>query len=90
MPESAERQTGPCQDPKSDQTPDQRSLMSAYHRMVGSILIVYDLDDPAQWTRAGQCVRGWGRERVEIHSLDSECVVVEFKPGGLTDLKELT
>lgn len=62
--------------------------MSAYHREDDSILIVYDLSDLCQWTRAGQCVRGGGRERIVIHSLDAERVV-EFKLGGAEDLREL-
>lgn len=58
-----------------------------YHAPEEAVLIVYDLSDPGQWKLAGQCIRCWGRERVAIHSLDAERVVVEFRPGDPTDLK---
>lgn len=73
----------------AEKIPDERNLMPAYHEEVESILIVYDLSDASQWSLAGQCVCGWGRERVVIYSLDAERVVVEFKPGGAADLREL-
>lgn len=70
-----------------NQTHDERIYMSGYHDGRESILIIYDLADPAQWSLAGQCVRCWGRERVVIHSLDAERVVVEFRPGGVAELR---
>lgn len=87
MPNKATGHAGVTSTGESEQTPDQRSLMSAYHREDDSILVIYDLSDPCQWTLAGQCVRCWGRERVEIHRLDGEHVAVEFKPGGARDLE---
>lgn len=54
-----------------------------------SILVIYDLQDANAWRIAGEYVRCWGRERVVIHNLGAEHVVVEFKPGGDADIREL-
>lgn len=48
----------------------------------GYILKVYDLRDPHAWMRAGQERSAWGRYRTEIHRLDNDHVVIEYKPGG--------
>ena len=52
-----------------------------------SLWVIYDLRDAAQWTAAGEECRAWGRERTEIHSLDNDHVVVEYKPGGALELR---
>ncbi len=60
--------------------------MESYHEGCESILIIYDLSNPAQWSMAGQCVRCWGRERTMIHSLGAGRIVVELLPGGALEL----
>lgn len=58
-----------------------------YHAPEEAVWIVYDLADPSQWSMAGQCVRCWGRKRTVVHNLDTDHIVVEFKPGGARDLE---
>jgi hypothetical protein len=43
---------------------------------------VYDLRDPEAWERAGRERAAWGRIWTEIHTLDNDHVIIEFKPGG--------
>jgi hypothetical protein len=43
---------------------------------------VYDLRDPDAWERAGRERAAWGRMWTEIHTLDNDHVIIEFKPGG--------
>ena len=49
---------------------------------IGAVVKVYDLRDPEAWERAGREHAAWGRERSEIHRLDNDHVIIEFKPGG--------
>lgn len=63
--------------------------MESYHEPREAVWIVYDLTDPGVWDRAGTCIRAWGRERTVVNYLDAERVLVEFKPGGAADLREL-
>jgi hypothetical protein len=49
---------------------------------IGGVVKVYDLCDPEAWGRAGRERAAWGRERSEIHRLDNDHVIIEFKPGG--------
>ena len=48
----------------------------------GAVVKIYDLRDPEAWERAGRERAAWGRERSEIHRLDNDHVIIEFKPGG--------
>jgi hypothetical protein len=48
----------------------------------GAVLIIYALRDPEAWERARRDRAFWGRERTEIHTLDSDHVVIEFKSSG--------
>jgi len=47
-----------------------------------STLVIYDLRDLEQWEQAGRDRRAWGRSRAEIHTLDNDHIVIEFKAGG--------
>lgn len=47
-----------------------------------STLVIYDLRDPTAWGRAGRDRQAWGRKWSEIHDLDNDHVVIEFKAGG--------
>jgi hypothetical protein len=47
-----------------------------------STLVLYDLRDVEAWKRAGKDRRAWGRELTEVHDLDRDHVVIEFKAGG--------
>jgi hypothetical protein len=51
-----------------------------------STLVLYDLRDPDAWERAGRDRRVWGRGMTEIYTLDTDHVVIEFKPGGALEL----
>lgn len=53
-----------------------------YPRFGDGTLVVYDLRDPAQWTGARRDREAWGRERAEIHALDNDHIIIEYKPGG--------
>ena len=52
-----------------------------------SLLVVYDLSDPLQWTAAGEERRAWGRERTEIHVLTNDVIAIEYKPGGAAEVR---
>ncbi len=56
-----------------------------YPKSTESILVLYDLRDPEQWKRAGRDRRAWGRGVVEIHTLDRDHVVLEFRAGGVLE-----
>ncbi len=47
-----------------------------------AVFVVYDLRDPAAWTRAREQRALWGRERSEIYALDNNHIVVAFRGGG--------
>lgn len=47
-----------------------------------AMIVVYDLRDPDTWERAHRERRAWGGEYSEIHALDNDHVVIEFRPGG--------
>lgn len=47
-----------------------------------STLVVYDLRDAEAWARAGRECRAWGLGMIEIHELDLDHVLIEFKAGG--------
>lgn len=53
-----------------------------YRSQEVSTLVLYDLRDPEVWKRASRERRAWGRLRTMIHPLDTDHVVIEFKPGG--------
>lgn len=44
--------------------------------------VLYDLRDAEAWKRAGRECRAWGLEMVEIHDLDVDHVLIQFKAGG--------
>ena len=44
-----------------------------------STLVLYDLRDAAAWGQAGCDRQTWGRHRSEIHDLDNNHVVIEFR-----------
>jgi hypothetical protein len=46
-----------------------------------STRVVYDLRDPEQWKRAGQDRHAWGRSMTDIHTLDTDHIVIEFRAG---------
>jgi hypothetical protein len=48
----------------------------------GAVLMIYALSHPEAWERARRDRASWGRERTEIHTLDSDHVVIEFKSSG--------
>lgn len=52
-----------------------------------SVLVVYDLSDPLQWTAAGEERRAWGRERTIIHTLDNDHILIEYMAGGALELR---
>lgn len=57
-------------------------LLSVYPKEVPEgMLVVYDLREPPQWIGARHDREAWGRERSEIHPLDNDHVLIEFKPG---------
>jgi hypothetical protein len=47
-----------------------------------SVLIVYDLRDPAQWEQARADRAAWGRAFSVVHTLDPDHVLIDFRPGG--------
>ncbi len=47
-----------------------------------STLVLYDLRDHDAWKRAGQECRAWGLSMIEIHDLDLDHVIIEFRAGG--------
>ena len=51
-----------------------------------STLVVYDLRDPETWERARREREAWGRKLAEIHALDNDHVVIEYKAGGAREL----
>ncbi len=51
-----------------------------------AIAVLYDLRDPAQWAAASETRRAWGRERSEIHVLDNDHIVIEFRAGGALEV----
>ncbi len=57
-------------------------LPDARAEHIGAVVKVYDLRDPDAWERAGRERAAWGRQWTEIHTLDNEHVIIEFKPGG--------
>ncbi len=57
-------------------------LPEARSEHISGVVKVYDLRDPEAWERAGRERCAWGRERTEIHRLDNDHVIIEFKPGG--------
>lgn len=49
--------------------------------------VVYDLADAEQWTRAGEDRRAWGRGMSQVFTLDTDHIVIVFRPGGATGLE---
>jgi hypothetical protein len=47
------------------------------------IIKIYDLRDPDSWEQAGRERDAWGRQWAQIHRLDNDHVIIEFKPGVL-------
>ena len=46
-----------------------------------STWVLYDLRDAEAWARAAQECRAWGLGMVEIHDLDLDQVLIEYKAG---------
>ncbi len=47
-----------------------------------TVWVVYDLRDPDQWERAREDREAWGRGFSEVHTLDTDHILIEFGPGG--------
>jgi hypothetical protein len=52
-------------------------MSSAY-----TLVVVYDLRDPAAWQTACDHGRTWGRLYADIHTLDDSHIAVVFRGGG--------
>lgn len=79
---------GPIQT-RNPQLPSKGVLVPFYPKDVPeAMIVVYDLRDPAQWTGARRDREAWGRERSEIHALDNDHVLIEFRPGGALELED--
>ena len=48
-----------------------------------TIWVVYDLRDAQQWEQAGRDRRAWGHEMTEIHRLDNDHFIIEFRSDEL-------
>jgi len=47
-----------------------------------SFEILYDLRDPAAWKQAHEHRQLWGKFYTDIHILDSDHILLVFRPGG--------
>ena len=45
------------------------------------IMKIYDLPDPEAWGLAGRERAAWGRQLTEIHTLNNDHIIIEFKLG---------
>lgn len=72
-----------------NQIPDERIYMGGYHEGGQSTLVLYDLRDAEAWQRAGEELQAWGKVRTSVHSLSPDHVIIEYRPGGAADLREL-
>jgi hypothetical protein len=61
-------------------------LPEARPEHIGPVVKVYDLRDPDAWERAGRERAAWGRQWSEIHRLDIDHIIIEFKPGGAREV----
>ena len=65
-------------------------MPEGYTKRPVAALVIYDLRDPKAFERARRERQAWvhlGRGRTEIHTLDNDHIVIEFRAGGAVDLE---